>query len=64
MEKCPHCKGKTGYYVKTRIYGSHNERHNWDGSWGENTDMHESLNYKIGKIKYCQDCHKKIMEDR
>lgn len=60
---CPHCDSEDIFYIKTRIYGSAETYFNADGSYameGENSALHDSLDYKYGKILYCGNCNKGV----
>lgn len=64
--ECPYCESKEGYYLKTRIVGSTEERYRFDGSYhdDDNPDVHDSLSYKQGKYAYCRNCHKKLFDSK
>lgn len=51
-----------GYYIKGKIQGSAISRKNFGGSRGENSDMHDHLTYKFGKLAYYLDCHKRLFK--
>lgn len=60
MEKCSHCNSEEGYYIKQQIYGKAHFRFKFDGSEGENSDLHDNLTYKDGKVAYCTSCNKRL----
>ncbi|QOV11539.1 hypothetical protein [Viridibacillus arvi] len=45
LECCPHCRSDEGYYLKTQIRGTCEERYKFDGGRfdEENSDMHDNL---------------------
>lgn len=54
--KCPHC-GSTTYYIKQYIHGHGNFYSDTTGEEADNTELHNSLEYKnVGKYAYCADC--------
>ena len=60
---CPHCNSQDVFFVKTQIYGSSETYFNSDGSYamkGKNSALHDSLDYKYGKILYCGNCRKRV----
>jgi DNA-directed RNA polymerase subunit RPC12/RpoP len=61
VNKCPHCNSINGVYTKQRASGSVIFYYNYDGSFHENGQMHDSLKYSGGKVYYCKDCNKKVL---
>lgn len=66
LSECPYCDSEEGYYFKTRIVGSTEERYEFDGSYHEedNAHIHDGLTYKQGKYAYCRSCHKRLFENK
>lgn len=60
---CKYCGSDKGFFIKTQIYGSSATYFNSDGSYameGENTGLHDGLQYKYGKNIYCGECRRRI----
>lgn len=62
MDSCPHCGNNSGYFIKQQVSGRVKFNFNFDGSSGDNTEMHEEITYSGGKVAYCQDCKKKLFK--
>lgn len=60
ISECPHCGDSEGYFVKVYLSGRSHTRYTWDGEYGDNEDMYDSLNAKVGKYAYCTDCEKRL----
>lgn len=59
--ECPHCGSQEGYYVRLKVTGNAIENHNYDGSLGDNTHIHDNLSYTTrDKFCYCIECGEKI----
>lgn len=60
MNSCPFCGGTSGYYENCRVSGVVRDITTWEGE-KENTEMHDSVNYKtIHKYYKCLDCNKNL----
>lgn len=57
---CPHCKSTDGYYRYTRMSGTTALHYNADGTTGDNTHLHDHLDYAEQKTMHCNQCHEKI----
>ncbi len=60
LTECPHCGLDYGFYVICRMKGKGVYQYEFDGSIGDNTDLHECLEYTEQKTMYCSVCQKKI----
>jgi len=55
-DKCPKCGSTYGYFIRSRVSGHAMISFNWDGTDGDNTEMHEHIKYHDLKTKYCHEC--------
>lgn len=60
MKKCPYCKSVNGYFTKDYGYGRVTSTYGFNGEEADNTEMHNALQYKAGKVAYCVNCEKKL----
>jgi hypothetical protein len=62
IDKCPYCGSVDGYYTKQQAYGPCTRYYNFDGSFCDNSTMHDFICYKGGKIAYCVHCDKRLFK--
>ena len=60
IDRCPHCNGDSGFYLKYYAYGPAYLAFNFDGTQKKGHDMDTGLTYKYGKVAYCLRCDRKI----
>lgn len=60
MDKCPFCKGTSGFYRHMTMTGKTDYYYNFDNTVGDNNQMHDGLRYRESKSIFCSDCHKKL----
>ena len=60
--KCPHCGSLYGFFIKGYMQGRTQERYDWNGKYGDNSDMHDGLTASYGKYAYCTDCEKRLFK--
>jgi hypothetical protein len=54
---CPYCQ-YTEFEVSVRISGNGGYCMTFNGKSGDNTNLHECCQYKLGKRAYCANCRK------
>ena len=60
LECCPHCGSTYGFYRCVSFSGNGRFSYNWDGSHGNDEDLHDGVRYKERKTAHCYECHKVI----
>ena len=60
LTQCPHCGDDTGYYTYAVVSGKATCQYTWEGKDGNNTEMHEGIQYRELKTKRCSNCHRII----
>jgi len=56
IKPCPDCGCENGYYRKGTISGRYQCFYTAEGENGDNTHIHDGLNYTEHKTKFCEDC--------
>lgn len=59
LDSCPHC-GSEEFYRKVSFSGKGQCNYRFDGGDADNTHLHDSVNYKASKMRYCTECHKPL----
>jgi hypothetical protein len=57
---CPHCGNSEEFFVHLSMRGTTEYNRRFDGDSGDNTEMHDALNYIEGKWCYCKKCRKRV----
>lgn len=60
ITECPHCGSDYGIYRTGTISGKYQSNYNFDGSIGENSELHSGVRYNEHKKCYCIECNKEI----
>lgn len=60
IDRCPHCGSDEDYFTKDFAYGNIRSYSRFDGKEADNSEMHEFLKHRMGKIVYCGNCKKRI----
>jgi len=59
LECCPYCGGEE-FYRKGYMSGRYEYHYRFDGSPADNSHLHDSLDYRENKTRFCSNCDKRL----
>jgi hypothetical protein len=62
LDKCPYC-GNDEFYRNGTVSGKYQANYKFDGSVGDNTELHTGVRYHEHKTCYCANCNRKLYMD-